>query len=333
MSDLEEDNIPGSLHQAETAYAVVCGFWKRVFALVLDGLLLGVIGLVLGITMFDQLAQLGGWGRLVGFCIALIYFGVFNSVIGKGQTLGKKLVKIHVIDPNGNHISLAKSFLRYAILGLPYFLNGALLPNSLMMSPILYLLSLLIFGFGAAILYLYLFNRRTRQSLHDLAIGTFVSTADSHGAAIGTVWKPHLIVSGILLAVSVGLPAITQGLTEKWEFSELLETQKQILSSGKVHHATAQAGKTWGQSNGKKWERTYFQSVAFMKERPTDPAYAAREIAQIVLKANPNAMEKDIIAIITTYGYDIGIARSWRSYNASYPPEEWQRLIDKYQAE
>jgi len=53
--------------------------------------------LLIGATLFDQLSHLGGWGRLVGFCIAILYFGTLNSVVGKGQTLGKRILKIHVI--------------------------------------------------------------------------------------------------------------------------------------------------------------------------------------------------------------------------------------------
>lgn len=326
-----EDNItPEAFDLNESTNAVICGFWKRVFAMILDGILLGIVGAVIGMTAFDQLAQLGGWGRLVGFCIAIIYFGIFNSIIGKGQTPGKKMMKIHVIDHSGSYISLPKSFLRYTILGLPFFLNGALIPNSVIFSPVGYILSLLVFGFGAAIFYLYIFNKRTRQSLHDLAVGTFVTTVDSSGEAVGSVWKPHLVVTGVLLVIAAGLPVATKGLTKTWEFPELLQIQDNILSSGMVHHATAQAGKSWGTKNGEKWEKTYFQSVAILKERPTDSESSAREIAQIILTTYPKAMEKDTIAITTTYGYDIGIARAWKSYNVSYTPEEWQQLIAKH---
>ena len=330
---MEDNNTPETLDLNEPTNAAICGFWKRVFAMMIDGILLGIVGSLVGMAVFDQLTQLGGWGRLVGFCIAIIYFGVFNSVIGKGQTPGKKMMKIHVIDHSGNYISLAKSLLRYTILGLPFFLNGVLIPNSVIFSPVGYILSLLIFGFGAATIYLYVFNRRTRQSLHDIAVGTFVTTAESSGEAIGSVWKPHLVVTGSLLLVATALPFATKGLADTWEFPELLTVQDSILSSGKVHNATAQAGKSWGTNNGEKWEKTYFQSVAIMKERPNDPESSAREIVQIILKAYPKVVEKDTIAITTTYGYDIGIARAWRSYNVSYTPEEWQRLIDKYQAE
>lgn len=330
---MEDNNTPEILDLNEPANSKKCGFWKRVFAMMLDGILLGIIGVIIGTAMFDQLAQLGGWGRLVGFCIAIIYFGIFNSVIGKGQTPGKKMMKIHVIDHSGNYISLAKSFLRYTIFGLPYFLNGALIPNSVIFSPVGYILSLLIFGFGATTIYLYVFNRRTRQSLHDIAVGTFVTTAESSGEVVGSVWKPHLVVTGLLLVIATALPIATKGLADTWEYPELLTVQDSILSSGKVHNATAQAGKSWGTNNGEKWEKTYFRSVAIMKERPSDPESSAREIVQIVLETYPKAMEKDTIAITTTYGYDIGIARTWKSFNASYTPEEWQQLIEKYREE
>jgi uncharacterized RDD family membrane protein YckC len=331
--NMEGKIIPESLESNEPTHAVICGFWKRVFAMILDGILLGIVGVLIGMAAFDQLAQLGGWGRLVGFCIAIIYFGVFNSVIGKGQTLGKKMMKIHVVDRSGNHISLSKSFLRYAILGIPFFLNGALIPNSVIFSPGGYILSLLVFGFGAAIFYLYIFNRRTRQSLHDLAVGTSVTTVNSSGEAVGSAWKPHLVVTGVLLVIAAGLPVATKGLAKTWEFPELLQVQDSILSSGTVHHTTAQTGKSWGTKNGEKWEKTYFQSVAILKERPTDSESSAREIAQIILTTYPKAMEKDTIAITTTYGYDIGIARAWKSHNVSYTPEEWQQLIAKQKEE
>ena len=325
--NMEANNMLNSLDQTEQPHAEVCGFWKRIFAMMLDGILLGLFGALIGFVMFDQLARLGGWGRLAGFSVALIYFGVFNSVVGNGQTPGKRMMKIRVIDHSGNYISLAKSFLRFIILGLPFFLNQALIPTSVMMSPVGYILSLLIFGFGTAIVYLYVFNRRTRQSLHDIVAGTFVTTAISEGPAIGSVWKPHLVVTGLLLVIAISLPVLTGNLSKKWEFPELLEVQKSIISNDKVLFATVNAGKSWGTNNGEKWEKTYFQTAAIMKAWPNDPESSAQDIAQIVLKTYPPAMEKDIIAINTTYGYDIGIAHAWRTYNVIHTPEEWQQLI------
>jgi hypothetical protein len=75
-------------------------------------------------------------------------------------------MKIEVTNKFGEHITLGQSLLRNTILGTPFFLNGAMLPPSTLMSPIGYVIGFIVFGIGAS-LPLY-FNRRTRQSLHDL---------------------------------------------------------------------------------------------------------------------------------------------------------------------
>ena len=51
-------------------HRVISGFWRRLLALILDAVVLGLVGSILGLFLFDFLSQLGGWGRLFGFCIA-----------------------------------------------------------------------------------------------------------------------------------------------------------------------------------------------------------------------------------------------------------------------
>lgn len=57
------------------------GFWRRIFALFIDTLILGAVGFVLGLLFENILVQIGSFGRLIGFSIALLYFGIMNSVI------------------------------------------------------------------------------------------------------------------------------------------------------------------------------------------------------------------------------------------------------------
>ena len=108
---------------------IISGFWRRFFAFFLDSLLLGLTGLFVGIFFFKFFASLGAWGRLFGFVVASMYFGICNSAVLNGQTLGKKILKIKVVDRKGNGISLLRSFSRFMILGPPYFLNGAVSPD------------------------------------------------------------------------------------------------------------------------------------------------------------------------------------------------------------
>jgi uncharacterized RDD family membrane protein YckC len=152
---LNSESVSEPTPESRAAIAIAA-FWGRILALLIDTIILGVVGIIFGFLFFDQLAGLGVWGRLVGFSIALLYFGLLNSRVGKGQTVGKRIMKIKVVGRDGQFISVARSFLRYSVLGLPYFLNGAMIPPSILMKPIGVIVYLLIFGFGGAIIYLYI---------------------------------------------------------------------------------------------------------------------------------------------------------------------------------
>ena len=313
-----------------SAHRTISGFWGRLLAIVLDGFVLGIVGFVSGLFFFDFYARLGGWGRLIGFGADSMYFGILNSAIGKGQTIGKRIMKIEVTNKFGEHIPLGQSLLRNTILGVPFFLNGILAPPSLVMSPVGYVIGFIVFGIGGAIIYLYIFNRRTRQSLHDLVVGTFVTKTTPQGSVpLIPLWRPHLAIIGVWFITILGLLVFIPALSQRGVFPELLAVQKSIQLSGKVHAATATVGKSWGTSSGKKWESNYFRTNAILKERPSDYEGAAREIAAIVLRDYPEVMKKDVMAVTITYGYDIGIARSWRSQNVQHSPQEWQDILRK----
>lgn len=139
----------------------IAGFWRRLGAFVVDLILLCIAGLILGALSFDTFARMGAYARLIGFAIALAYFGILNSRIGGGQTLGKRWLGVRVVDVHGQLLTLPRSLLRYAVLGTPFFCNGLPVdPNLAMSTPLGYLLALVVFGGMFAIVYLYLFNRQ-----------------------------------------------------------------------------------------------------------------------------------------------------------------------------
>lgn len=87
----------------------ICGFWRRIGALVVDTLVLGVLGSVAGLFLEDIFVQLGGWGRLIGFVVSITYFGVMNSSLANGQTIGKRILNIKVVDSSNSTISCTSS--------------------------------------------------------------------------------------------------------------------------------------------------------------------------------------------------------------------------------
>lgn len=96
--------------------------WRRFSAFVIDGLILYAVGRSVGAVFFSSLAQLGPWGHLLGFSIALAYFATLDSRVGGGQTLGKRLLRLRVVNAQGSTIPWARSAVRYVIIAIPYFL-------------------------------------------------------------------------------------------------------------------------------------------------------------------------------------------------------------------
>ena len=140
-----------------TEYA---GFWKRFFALLIDTLISGlfgfIIGLVLGIALVvfgvspaalnDPAAQAGF--NIFGFVIGVSYCVLMESSKFQG-TIGKLALGIKVTDLEGNQIGFAKALGRY----FGKFVSG------------------IIFGIG----FLMVAFTERKQGLHDSISGCLVA--------------------------------------------------------------------------------------------------------------------------------------------------------------
>ncbi|PSR55426.1 hypothetical protein AHMF7605_18905 [Adhaeribacter arboris] len=149
-------------------------FWPRVFALLIDIVSLGTFGFILGLFFKDAFVKLGNNGILIGFSISLLYFTVLNSYLQEGQTFGKKLMKIQVIDEDEKFLTLQKSFLRSLILLLPYFLLDFKFPGVAVESSFNQAKSLICTIFIVGVILLYILNKFNRKTLHDFILKTYV---------------------------------------------------------------------------------------------------------------------------------------------------------------
>lgn len=128
-ADDNSDNIESNGIEEGKDVRLICGFWRRLFAFIIDFIILGILGFIVGTAFFDFFAEIGVLGLLFGFAVALLYFAIQNSSVCGGQTLGKRILNIKVVNKEAETISLKRSFIRFMVLGPPYFLNGALLPK------------------------------------------------------------------------------------------------------------------------------------------------------------------------------------------------------------
>lgn len=193
----------------------VVGFGRRLAASLLDGLLLGfltfilvtAIGfVVLLIDIFkpEQIVPFDTLIILAAAILSLVYYIGYWST--SGQTIGKTMLGLKVVDQTGSPLSTAKAVLRY--LG--------------------YLISAAIFSLG----FIWIAFDQKRQGWHDKIAGTYVVEAATepfeadgvqfipaepdHRWALLTVWIVLLIIGpGCLLGSLLLLgPAISGAITE-----------------------------------------------------------------------------------------------------------------------
>jgi hypothetical protein len=74
--------------------------------------------------------------------------------------------------------------------------------------------------------------------------------------------------------------------------------------------------------DGNRKVRKYFSTNAVWNEPPADFDAEVRQVASIILRDYPEAMNVDVIEITISYGFDIGIARAWRNQTIDLSPAQ-----------
>jgi uncharacterized RDD family membrane protein YckC len=342
VGDLREEGSGAPVEQAVPASAEIAGFWRRIFALMIDGALLGCVGFAIGTVAFRQVVALGQEGRLIGAAITLLYFGILNGSWGGGATLGKRMLGLRVIRRDGRTIGPFPAFLRTIIFWTPYYLNGVFIksvhipgvpPSPHVDMAISILLALVVFGGIVSIAYLYLFNRRTRQSLHDLVAGSFVVRTQNVSAPVRAhFWKGHLAFAALACLVAAAIPltfiAYLSGTSLGKVLNKTSVIQAAVLAYPGADTAQVSAGTFYASSlNGPSITRTTLTVNVRMHSVPTSMEAAQDDIAGIVLKTDPSILDQQNLQIGVAYGYDLGIFRWTVASNRAGTPEEWATRI------
>ncbi|WP_010250113.1 RDD family protein [Acetivibrio cellulolyticus] len=82
------------------------GFWKRLVAIIIDAVILGIVDWILNGVLGQRLGS--SFGALAG----AVYFILMESSSMQG-TVGKMAIGIKVTDLDGNRISTGKAIVRY----------------------------------------------------------------------------------------------------------------------------------------------------------------------------------------------------------------------------
>ena len=302
-------------------FAPIAGFWRRVAAFVVDGLTIACIGHLLGLALFDVFVRMGPWGRGVGFLVALVYFVSQEGERGGGRSLGKRLLRIRMVDAQGRALDPARGAARFAVLSVPYFVIGAALPLDIVTFAGGFPLASLTLGGLLALAWLLAFNRRTRQSLHDLAVGAFVVRAsggkrDAPGPA--RAWGGHLAIAGVLLLLAGATPLLHPSVLPLRSLHDRLAAQPELRSV----NVYASNVRLYGVHSDAR--QNYALLIEATIAKPLDDYVPlSTRLAGIALAAWPDAKLQDRISVRLAHGFDIGIASNWDANELSLTPDQW----------
>lgn len=300
----------------------ICGFWIRLLAFLIDLAILRVVGVILGAILGDTFVTLGNFARLIGLAIVLAYFGILQSRDGGGQSLGQRVTRIRVVGADGNSISTFRSVCRTAILWLPALLNQLVIPVRALVSPMGVALGIFWGVLAGAFLYLYLFNRRTRQSVHDVICRTYVVNASATGPVnVGGISRVHYFVFPAVVVVIGVLGAVLASSAA----SGPLKTTYALAD----HLGAVKGGTVVGVR-----ERYLFSSdggryhtlqVIVVPAWDAKPEALASEVGEAVLDECPEVDDFDSVTVDVMYAYNILIHRSSDDYCWMQSPNGWQR--------
>jgi uncharacterized RDD family membrane protein YckC len=141
--------------------SMYAGFWRRVAAAILDGLIVGVVTAPFAIGM-NSGARYSTTASSISTVVSWLYSALMESS-SKQATLGKMALGIRVTDLDGNRIGFGKATGRYFAK----------------------ILSALILGIG----FLMVAFTQRKQGLHDMLAGTLVMRGEAF-ASSGSVAVP-----------------------------------------------------------------------------------------------------------------------------------------------
>jgi len=307
------------------------GFWRRTAAFSIDSIILGLIGLAIAVVFFDALSTIGEWGRLIGFLIGSIYFGLLEGG-NRHQSLGKRVMQIRVADsaaPDGSGPGYLRAWARYALIAVPLILGGiAFIDLPALHEPGMEWLATangaIMFFWGMALLYLLVFNRPSRQSVQDLLTASRVVRVAAPVEDAAPVGRKHwaiLAVLGLILFVGSRFAAMRliddDRLADIQQIQRAASTVPGVLQSG-VWIGNVRAFGPAGQTAKTVVTITVATSTPTMLNKA-----GATAVAHAALSASPWLRQQDLVNVVSVRAVNLGIA-TWRNqFFMRHSPAEW----------
>jgi uncharacterized RDD family membrane protein YckC len=282
------------------------GAFDRLFALVIDFIIVVVPVALVAELLFDQLASLGEYGPIVGASVVALYFGYFDSRLGGGRSPGKRCLGLMVVNTHGALISPAPAAARALVLELCLSAT-AVAPTTIP--------STLTAGLMIAFYYLAIFNRPSGRSIHDLATGTMVVFRCDPIATPLPVWKFHWAILAVLLIAILADPM--------WFLRASDASKDEIeMNTIRLHVATLPELRSvrirlQEPTQSKKKDKRVI-IAARLRHDAMNKKEIADAIASSIYRGSENLLADTLVTVELVWGYDLGIAsRSTGTKNAA----------------
>lgn len=122
------------------------GFWMRVAANLLDGIILGIPLVIISLLINNN------FGDILTDILGLLY-SMILPIIWHGYTVGKKICGIKIVKVNGGKLGIGTMLLRYLVAGIIYGIT---------------------FGICLLISAIMIGVRKDKRGIHDFIAGTQV---------------------------------------------------------------------------------------------------------------------------------------------------------------
>jgi hypothetical protein len=161
--------------------------------------------------------------------------------------------------------------------------------------------------------------------LHDLICRTFVLRADAERALqLPSIARIHYGVIGTIAVLWIVVSLVIQPQLERVSpFAETLPILEAVSEMNGVSGASVIRGQTFGPRGS----ATFLEATVIWRGEPESYQGAIDEVARLVLATYPRLNEIDVMVVQLKFGYDIGIASSWRSYARQFSPAEWRSRL------
>lgn len=235
--------------QAPSSSKMVAGFLIRVLADMIDMAILWVFAFGLSFFMENWFTRLGENGVWIGLLVSIAYFVPTQSSFGNGQSLGKRVVGVQVLDMNGQPLSLARSFLRYLVIAFVAYIGVFTGVVNLIAGSSLQLFATSIVGtlwFVAAVgCYLLLPLHPLKRGLHDLIAGSVVVYRGRFNAtALASMNNPAKAKKALALVGAISAIVIVIGIcafmaiNKNFDMATMQELKTKLEATGKFREVS-----------------------------------------------------------------------------------------------